>query len=292
MFKQLVKYYALILAAISFFGCEQKNGDSDKVVAEVGNKKLFLSEVAAVIPNNLEPEDSAAMADDYVRKWVRQELVLQKAEENLSSDLKNVTRELEEYRNSLIIFRYKNELMAQRMDTTVTDSEITEYYAQNPENFKLAKTIVKAVYIKIPVELANPSMLKELTSDTSAPGISDIRDYCLQYAKSFAIYTDRWIELDALMQHIPISIENPDSFLPRNQIIEHSDSSYYYFVAIQDYLLRNEQAPVDYVRDNIKSLILNRRKIEFLKKVEDNIFREGMNKNNFKIYNSEKDETE
>jgi hypothetical protein len=292
MFKQLVKYYVLILAAISFFGCEQKNGDGDKVVAEAGNKKLFLSEVAAVIPNNLEPEDSAAMADDYVRKWVRQELVLQKAEENLSPELKNVTRELEEYRNSLIIFRYKNELMAQRMDTTVSDSEIMEYYSQNPENFKLAKAIVKAVFIKIPVEFANPSMLKELTSDTSAPGISEIRDYCLQYAKNFGIYTDRWIELDALMQNIPISIENPERVLPQNQFIEHSDSSYYYFVAIQDYLLRNEQAPVDYVRGNIKSLILNRRKIEFLKKVEDNIFREGMNKNNFKIYNSETDETE
>jgi len=98
MFKQPAKYYVLILAAISVLGCEPKEPDSDIVVAETGNKRLFLSEVAAV--NNLEPEDSAAMADDYIRKWVRQELVLQKAEENLSSDLKNVTRELEEYRFS------------------------------------------------------------------------------------------------------------------------------------------------------------------------------------------------
>jgi len=182
--------------------------------------------------------------------------------------------------------------MAQRMDTTVTDSEIMEYYTQNTENFKLTKAIVKAVFIKIPVEFANPSMLKELTSDTSAPGISEIRDYCLQYAKSFGIYVEQWIELDALMQNIPLSIENPERFLPRNQFIEHSDSSYYYLVSIQDYLLGNEQAPVDYVRDNIKSLILNRRKIEFLKQVEDKIFREGTNKNSFKIYNSETDETE
>jgi hypothetical protein len=292
MFKQLVKYYVLILAALSVFGCEPKEPDSDKVVAEAGNKKLLLSAVAAVIPNNLEPEDSAAMADDYIRKWVRQELVLQKAEENLSPDLKNVSRELEEYRNSLIIFRYKNELMAQRMDTTVTDSEITEYYNQNAENFRLTKAIVKAVFIKIPAEFANPPMLKELTSDTSAPGISEIRDYCLQYAKSFGIYAEQWIELDALMQNLPLSIENPDRYLPQNQFIEHTDSSYYYLVSIQDYLLRNQQAPVEYVRDKIKSLILNRRKIEFLKQVEDNIFREGTNKNSFKIYNSETDETE
>lgn len=292
MFKQLVKYYLLVAITLSFFACELKNQETDKVVAKVGNKKLLLSEVAAVIPNDLQPEDSAVMAEDYIGKWVRQELVLQKAEENLSAELKNVTRELEEYRNSLIIFRYKNELMAQRMDTTVSDTEILDYYTQNIDNFKLSKAIVKAVFLKIPADFANPSMLKELTSDTSAPGINEIRDYCLQYAKSFGIYTDRWIELDAVMQNIPISIDNPDNFLPRNQFIEYSDSSYYYLVSIQDYLLRNEQAPADYVQDNIKSLILNRRKIEFLKEVENNIYREGMNKNNFKIYNSETDETE
>lgn len=292
MFKRRIKYSVLILAAATVFGCELKPTENDKVLAEVGVKKLLLSEVAAVIPNNLEAEDSAAMANDYVTKWVRQELVLQKAEENLSPELKNVSRELEEYRNSLIIFRYKNELMAQRMDTTVSEPEIEEYYTQNAENFKLSKAIVKAIFIKIPVEYADPSMLKELTSDTSEPGIAEIRDYCLRYAKGFGIYTEQWIELDILMQNIPISVDNPDSFLPRNQFIEHTDSGYYYLVSIQDYLLKNQQAPMDYVQDNIKSLILNRRKIEFLKRVEENIFKDGRNKNNFKIYNSEINETE
>lgn len=292
MFKLLFKYSVLILAALLIFGCNPNMPADNKVVAEVGGKKLIFSEVAAVIPNNLEPEDSIVMADDYIRKWVRQELVLQKAEENLSSELKNVTHELEEYRKSLIIFRYKNELMAQRMDTVVNDSEIQDYYAQNAENFKLAKAIVKAVFMKVPADFANPSMLKELTSDTSNSGINEIRDYCLQYAKSFGIYTDQWIELDAVMQNLPISVDNPEQFLRRNQVVEHTDSSYYYLVAIQDYMLQNDQAPVEYVADNIKSLILNRRKISFLKEVEDNIFKEGSNKNSFKIYNSETDETE
>jgi hypothetical protein len=292
MFRLFFKYHVLILIAAVTISCETNTSVNEKVVAEVGAKKLVLSEVASVIPNNLETEDSIVMAEDYIRKWIRQELVLQKAEENLSAELKNVTRELEEYRKSLIIFRYKNELMAQRMDTVVNDSEILDYYTQNSENFKLSKPIVKAVFMKVPADFANPSILKELTSDTSAPGINEIRDYCLQYAKSFAIYSDQWIELDAVMQNLPVSVDNPEQFLRGNRFVEHTDSSYYYLVAIQDYMLRNDQAPVEYVADNIKSLILNRRKITFLKEVEDNIFREGRNKNSFKIYNSETDETE
>ena len=282
----------MILVAVLIVSCELKAPDNDRVVAEVGTKKLLLSDIAAIIPNNLQNEDSAAMTEDYIRKWIRQELVLQKAEENLSSELKNVSLELQEYRNSLIIFRYKNELMAQKMDTVVSNNEIVDYYTQNTANFRLAKAIVKAVFMKVPADLANPSMLKNLTSDTSEPGMGEIRDYCLQYAKSYGIYTEQWIELDAVMQNLPISIDNPEQFLRTNQFIEHTDSSYYYLVAVQDYMLKNEQAPVEYVKDNIKSLILNRRKITFLKQVEDNIYREGLNKNNFKIYNSETDETE
>jgi hypothetical protein len=287
MFKVLLKYGPFVLLMVFISGCEEQVVNNDKVVAEVGAKRLYLSDVSTLVPNDLPKEDSAIMADDYIRKWVRQELVLQKAEENLSAELKNVTRELEEYRNSLIIFRYKNELMAQRMDTTVTDAEILELYSQTPENFMLDRCIVKAVYMRIPADFANPDLLKEMAGNTSDEGIIEIRDYCRQYAKGFDIFTDRWVRFDRVIANIPVTIENPEQFLQQNQFIEHTDGEYYYLVALHEFKLKNEQAPVDYAQDNIKSLILNRRKIEFLREVENNIYREGVNKNNFKIYNIE-----
>lgn len=291
MYKQFLIYGLFLLAATCFSGCGQTTQNGDKLIAEVGNRKLFLSEVTAFIPNNMEREDSTVMADEYVRKWIRQELVLQKAEENLSMDLKNVTRELEEYRNSLIIFRYKNELMAQRMDTTVVNSEILEYYLEHTDNFKLNRNIVKAIFLKIPAEFANPELLKEMSSISEEEGINDLRDYCLQYARSFDIFTDRWVDLERVMNNIPTTIDEPEQYLKENQYIEFNDSSYYYLVTIHDYMLRNEQAPEEYVREDIKSLILNRRKIEFLRELENNIFQEGVNRNRFKIYNSETNET-
>lgn len=292
MFKPFLKYGLLVYFPLIMPGCQKEVKNDDKIVAGVGEKKLYLSEVSAVIPNNTTREDSLILADDYIKKWVRQELVLRKAEENLSVALKNVTKELEEYRNSLIIFRYKNEMMAQRMDSTVSDNEILEIYAENPENFRLNQPIVKAIFMKIPADFANPVLLKAMTSDTSGEGINEIRDYCLKYAKGYNIYTDRWVELNQVLKNIPVSIENPENILRENQFIEHSDSVYYYLVSILEYKLKNEQAPVESVKDNIKSLILNRRKIEFLKELENNIYREGVNKNTFKIYNIEADETE
>ena len=287
----LLNTYKFILVSLIFFeGCINNTTQEDKVIAKVGDVVLHQSEISSVIPSDINSEDSAVMAEDYIRKWINQELLLQKAQENLSPEQKNVTRELEDYRNSLLIYRYKNELVAQRMDTTVTDEEILEFYTNNSENFKLDKNIVKAIFIKTPNELANREELRQLCSNNSEEGIIELRDYCLRYAKSHEIITDRWINFDLVANNIPQTIENPERFLRQNDIFEMNDSTYYYFISIIDYKLKNEHAPLEYVEDNIKNLILNRRKIEFLKQVENNIYTEGIRKNTFKIFNSETNE--
>ncbi|MDD4108681.1 MAG: hypothetical protein PHH93_08175, partial [Prolixibacteraceae bacterium] len=200
---------------------------------------------------------------------------------------KNVIRELEEYRNSLIIYRYKNELLAQRMDTSVTEEQIFDYYLNNTDNFKLKSNIVKAIFIKIPHEFAVPEQLKTMCSNTSEEGIMELRDFCHQYAKGYEIFNDRWVDFDVVAKNIPQPIDNQERFLQRNDIIELNDSIYYYLVAIQDYKIRNDQAPLDYVTGDIKNLILNHRKIEFLKELENNVYAEGVSKNNFKIFDIE-----
>ena len=274
-------------AAIFIFACRNSEVIDDKLVAQTGSKKLFLSEISAVVPNEASKEDSTLMAEDYIKKWIKRELMIQKAEENLTPEQKNVMRELEEYRNSLIIYRYKNELLAQRMDTSVTEEQIFDYYLNNTDNFKLKSNIVKAIFIKIPHEFAVPEQLKTKCSNTSEEGIMELRDFCHQYAKGYEIFNDRWVDFDVVAKNIPQPIDNQERFLQRNDIIELNDSIYYYLVAIQDYKIRNDQAPLDYVTGDIKNLILNHRKIEFLKELENNVYAEGVSKNNFKIFNIE-----
>ncbi len=283
-----LKKYKLVIVSMALLpGCTNRQVAEDSIVARVGTTSLYQSEISSVIPHGISPEDSALMAGDYIKKWVKQELMLQKAEENLPPEQKNVTRELEDYKNSLLIYRYKNELVAQRMDTTVTEEEILDFYTNNSANFKLNNNIVKAIFIKTPNELANPEELRHLSSNTSPEGMVELRDYCLRYAKNFEILTDRWVDFGTIANNIPETIEQPERFLRQNDSYEMSDSTWYYFISIHDYKLKNELAPMEYVKDNIKNLILNRRKIEFLKQVENNVYNEGIRKNTFKIFNSE-----
>ena len=285
MFKLLSKYSFIIVTGLFILSCSNQNNSGKVIVAEVNEKKLYTSDLSSIIPTNMGKKDSSLIADDYVEKWIKQELLIQKANENLTPEQKDVTRELQEYRNSLIIYKYKKELVRQRMDTTVTETQIEEFYSSNPENFNLNRNIVKAIFVKIPNEVANPSLLKNLISNTSEEGLTELKEYCLQYAKGFDIFMDNWVDFETVKNNTPQKIEDVAHFLTRNNQIELNDSNYYYLVEIQDYKLKNDLAPLEFVENNIKKLILNQRKIKFLKQVEDNIYTEGIRKNRFKIYN-------
>jgi hypothetical protein len=272
---------------VFMLNCTNTEDVDNKVIAKVGEKTLMQNEIAQIIPKNIEIEDSILMANDYVRKWVKQELLIQKANENLTLEQKNLTKEIEEYRNSLIIYKYKNELMNQQMDTLVTKTQIEQYYNENPDNFKLNTNIVKAVFLKIPNQVANTKLIKELVDDSSEEGKNALREYCIQYAKSFDFFNDNWVNFELVKNNIPTEINDERLFLARNNQIELKDSIYYYLVTLDDYKLQNELAPIEYVENNIKNLILNKRKIEFLKQVEENIYKEGVRQNKFTIYSNE-----
>lgn len=285
MFNFFYKYGFAFITGIFFLQCSNIENSNEVIVAEVSDRKLFESDLTEIIPTGIGKDDSTILANEYIEKWVKQELLIQMANQNLSIEQKNVSRELQEYKNSLIIYKYKNELMSQRMDTTVTQVQIEQYYATNSENFKLNKNIVKAIFAKIPNEVSNPSLLKSMAADISEEGLADLKDYCLQYAKGFDLFIDNWIDFEIVKNNIPKEINDTEQFLTHNNLIELNDSNYYYLVRIHEYKLKNEFAPLEYINNSIKNLILNQRKIEFLKQVEENIYMEGIKKNKFKIYN-------
>ncbi|NOR74897.1 MAG: hypothetical protein GQ525_07040 [Draconibacterium sp.] len=290
MSKIRLKYYIIIVAGIFIASCSSNNNSGKIIVAKVGEKILYESDLFGITTTEMGKKDSSIIANDYIEKWVKQELLIQKANDNLTTTQKNVTRELNEYRNSLIIYKYKNELIKQRMDTTVTETQIENFYNSNLNTFKLNKNIVKAIFIKIPSDVANPSLLKTLIADTSNEGLNELKEYCLQYAKGFDIFMDNWVNFETVKNNIPQEIDDVELFLSRNNLIELNDSNYYYLVKIQDYKLKNDLAPLNFVGNNIKKLILNKRKIEFLKEVEYNIYTEGIRQNKFRIYNNITDE--
>ncbi|HEX7583830.1 MAG TPA: hypothetical protein VF373_04020 [Prolixibacteraceae bacterium] len=273
-----IVFLAFILSACNLFV------DSGEPVAKVGNTVLTMKELSVYIPNYLDATDSSLWADDYIKKWVQRQLLLQKAEENLKADMKDVSRELEEYRNSLIVYRYKNELMKQKMDTIVKDIDIQKYFNEHRESFILNRNIVKAIYIKVPLEVSSPENLKDLCASDAKDKVARLNEYCVSYAKAYDRFNNQWVAADMVLKNTPVVITDQDNFLQRNRFSESSDMNYYYIVCIRDYRLSGQVSPIEYVQNDIRNLILSKQKIEFLKQIEKDIYKEGLDKNKVKIY--------
>ena len=279
MIKRAAHIAFLMLTSMS---CSLFN--DDERVAKVGDHVLTMKELSGYIPNYLSAKDSALWADDYVKKWVQQELLLLKAQEKLSAEMKDVNKELEEYRNSLLIYRYKNLLIREKMDTTVSESAISEYYSGNRESFILNRNIVKAIFIKIPVQVSNPDNIKDLCLADAKEKQEKLTSYCMSYAKAYDRFNDQWVAADLVLNNLPDAVTDQNQFLERNRFIERTDMNYYYIVCVRDYRLAGQVSPVEYVKNDIRNMILSKQKMDFLKQIEKDTYQEGVNKNEVKLY--------
>ncbi len=281
-FNLSIIFISSILAGCSLFS------DSGEPVAKVGIHVLTMDEISKSVPDYLDAADSTLWADDYIKKWVQKELLLLKAEENLKEDQKDVTKELEEYRNSLIVYRYKDELIKQKIDTTVKDSDIEKYFNEHRESFILNRNIVKAVYIKISIDFSNPKELKDLCESTDPQKQAKLNEYCLTYAKAYDRFNDKWVTVDMVLKNTPAEVTDQASLLEKSRFIESKDTDYYYIVFIRDYLLAGQISPVEYVQNDIRNLILSKQKIEYLKQIEKDVYKEGIDNKKVKLYKIKK----
>jgi hypothetical protein len=256
----------------------------EKPVARVLDKTLTAADMRGIFPEGVSTEDSIQIAKNYMEKWVRKQLLLNKAELNLTEDEKDVKEQIENYRSSLLIYKYEQSLLKQRLDTTIRNEEIEEYYNQNASNFLLNRDIVKSIYIKVPLSAPEIYKLRQWYRSDDSESIRSLEAYCFQYAETYDFFNESWVDFSGLLDKIPVQIGNPGNFLHYRQNLEASDSVYHYFVRIYDYALSGDPSPLELVKIEIEQIILNKRKIRLLNELETSIYNDAQNRGQFTLY--------
>ncbi len=280
------KIVILILAVSLFAGCSNKKNAIKRIpVAEVGKVVLYYDDIPRLIQSGINETDSTALIQDYINKWAKRELLLQKAEDNLSPELiAEIVKQLEETRASLVIYQYQRQLMLEKLDTVLTESELENYYTANENSFTLSSNIIKALYIKLPVETPNIDKIKALARSNDQKDLQQLESLCYQFAEKFDDFNEKWVSMDKLSVELQQKIENEDNFLKRNTFFETTDSVSVTLISIRDYRLRSSIAPFEYVKDDIKRIIWNTRRFEFIQALENGIYNEALKQNSFKLY--------
>jgi hypothetical protein len=275
-----------VLIIITLSACTQTGRNEKRMpVARAGDAILYYDEIPSALIEDITKPDSILIIHNYINKWARSQLLFQKAESNLTSEvLKEIVKQVEDTRFNLVTHEYQRQMMLEKMDTLIDDKELEAYYSSNENSFILTSNIVKALFIKLPLETPGLDRIKRLARSNSQEDIKDLETLCYQFAEKYDDFDENWITADRLLFELKESIENQEAFLKRNSFYETSNASSVYLVTIFDYRLRGTLSPFDYVKDDIKRIIWNNRRIEFLRSLENGIYNEALKENSFKIY--------
>lgn len=278
------KSLLFVLFIVIITGCNSKK--DEVVIATAFDYTLYNSDIKGIVPEGTTKNDSIIIIKNYINNWVRQKIVLHKAEKNLNSDQKDFTKQLEDYKNSLVIYSYETKLINQLLDTNVNHEEIEKYYNANTENFLLKDNIIKVNYVKLELNSPIKAKIKNLLFNKNDDGDnkSQLVDLCSKHAVNFYLDDDAWLLFDDMLKEIPIETYDQEAYLKSNRTIETKDDNFYYLINIKDFKTRESVSPLSFEKDNIRNIIINKRKLELIQNMHKEVFDEAVKNNDFKIY--------
>ena len=258
------------------------NGDNKQIIASVYEKDLLLSEVLKEMPKAT--EDSTFFIERYMNLWIRKQLMIYHSEINLSSDLLNYEAQIADYRSSLLIYAYQQELINQNFDTSITSNEISDYYNQYREEFKLVKNIFMGRYIVVDKSAPKSKNLKKWYKSNKPDDIESLTDYCHQFAKEYYLSDSSWQYFSSINNKLPKFITEEEYFLENTKGVWFEDQQYRHYIYIKNYQIKGSISPLALEREKIRNILLNKNKIQYLKQLEDELYQNALALKKIKIY--------
>ena len=284
--KRIALIVAVALLGAMVLSCDRIQSviHDGEVVARVGKHKLYSSELNAYIPNGLSPEDSTKLALQYINTWASDLLFLDVAESELSKEEKDVSVELEDYRRSLLKYRYEQNFVNQRLDTTITAAQIERYYDSHKDNFQLTVPIVKARFLNISSDSPSLSVLRTKMSSEDPEELAEADSIAYSAAMRYTDYGDGWVDAVTLSREFGKDYDQLFSSMKKGFIEEDDGKGNLSIAYVAQMISEGETGPVEYFESRIRDIILSTRKQALLTSLEQDLLEKAKRQENFEIY--------
>jgi hypothetical protein len=256
--------------------CKRAQTLDTDILVKVKDRALSRADVMRIIPKNVTAADSLLIAENFIKKWVKDALVYEVALRNLADEKTEIDQLVEEYRHSLFRYRYQERLIKEKLSADIRVTDRINYYEENQRKFLLDKGLIKGLFLKIPIDAPGLSDVKTWYKSSSIESLEKIEKYSVQNAIYYDYFYDRWVDFDDVMANIPIHVANTNSFLRENKTMELSDSSYCYLLNIKEYLPVGSVAPYEYAEPQVIEMLINQRKMEFLRNFEEELYQNAV----------------
>ncbi|PYE80333.1 hypothetical protein DFQ11_106133 [Winogradskyella epiphytica] len=273
---------SILLTSCNFF----KQPMDENPIARVNESYLYESDIEGLVPKGTSKEDSILMVNAYVNRWARQLLLMDGALVNLPEKKQDEFAKLvSQYKNDLYTKAYLEGLVKKNIDTLVEQEEAEKFYEANKESFKLNDDLIQFRYISLPLNPINLDTITKRFKRFEANDIAYLDSISVQF-KSYSLNDSLWIKLNRVVEKIPIiTNSNKDQLLKKTNFLQLKDSLNLYLMQVNDVRLQNDYAPLDYVSTSIKKIVINKRKLELIKQLENDITKDAIKNNKFQTYN-------
>ncbi len=254
--------------------------EGDLLLAKAYNKSLYLSELENVVPPGTSPDDSVLLVKAYVQRWLREQLLMYEAERNIPKDL-NIDKLVRDYRASLVRFNFEEQIVAEQMDSTISEKELRIFYEENKDQFQLESTILKCQLIVIPYK-APHNEFNRLWYSKNPADENRLRQLCKQWAKEALLDTDKWYRLEEISALLPYGTLTSENVAPRREGTL-SDGEFRYYYRILELVRGKETAPFEFARDRARAIILHKRKQDLIERWKEELYQQELRRQNIWI---------
>jgi hypothetical protein len=259
--------------AVALMGCGPAVDQEDPVLARAYDQYLRWSDLRQLIPMGMAPEDSAVMAQAHINNWLQQQVVLHKAEANLAPSEKDFEAQLRDYRNSLVLFAYEQALVDQKLDTVVSDADVQSYYEANSANFELKDHAVRARWFR--VSGSDKRVMRRVEEQFNSDKEEKRRELEIWLASQGVPIIDKssvwtyWADLGA---EFPVALPEPSG---TGRMVLRQDTVAW-FIEVLELRPRKSSVPVSLVRRDIRTMIINQRKLQLVARMREDLYSEAL----------------
>ena len=237
----------------------------------------------SVLPVGLSKDDSTLFVEHYIRSWVEDILLYEKAENNIPDNVE-VDKLVENYRKALIMHTYQQELINQRLTNDIPEQEVSAYYQENKDLFKLEYPLIKGLFIKVPLTAPQLNNVRRWYKSVQQDMIDNLEKYSFQNAVKYKYFYDEWVPVTDILDMIPLDIESPEEYVNKHRQVELKDTAFYYFLNVTDYRGVGDEKPFEFARSEVKDLLVNQRSVNFMEQVKSDLYQRAVDKKKI-IYN-------
>lgn len=279
---------SIVLLMLSCLSCEffkPKETKEVPPIARANQKFLYPDDLFGLFPKNVAKTDSVKLAEKYVEDWIKKQLMISKSTQTIDVNQAEIERKVLDYRYALIVHAYVKGYIDKNINHEVSDEEIQQYYEEKSDNFLLKQNIIKCVFVQIPKTAPNIWRFRRDFKNYPEQNKEDVTSYLSQFASKSFLEDSVWVIFDDVTLGTPLEgVRDKVQFLERTKTSETSDESSIYFLKILAYKTSDEVSPLEFIKEDIKNIIINKRKIALKRELEEKIYDEAEQQNLFEVF--------